>query len=81
MGLTGYSTCNASAENNKITNNYVTNPEDGYVGIYCNAYTYNSWTPTADNNKIIHNYIDGFQYELADGGTATKIHANLPPEL
>ena len=61
-----------SADNNKVTNNSITNSD---VGVSIAAY----YTGTADNNKVIHNTFTGSATaDISDGGTATKVHANVP---
>ena len=75
----GYSGMDSFANNNKIANNTVTT-EEGEIGIYIGAYDVSEdYTPEADNNKTIHNTINGFEEEIVDEGTATKVHANRFP--
>lgn len=77
-----YSTMDSIANNNKVTNNVVsdTMSSDGIIGIYVGAY-YDSgdYTPEADNNKVVNNDVSGFEEDVVDEGTATKIHANKFP--
>ena len=79
----GYSTMDAFANNNKVVNNVIT-ADDGdngdtgiYVGVYDNSDSYN---PEADNNKVIRNNVSGYENNIVEEGTATKIHANIPVE-
>jgi len=72
-----YSNCDPSANNNKVVNNVLT-ASDGDTGISLGAYDYDgSYVPEAENNKIINNKISGFDYDISDYGTTTKIHANV----
>lgn len=74
-----YSSCDAQANNNKVTNNDLhgtNNP--GSEGVFVGAYVYTpGFTPQAVNNKVINNNISGFETALDTGlGSATKVHAN-----
>ena len=61
-----------SADNNKVTNNTISNSD---VGVSIAAY----YTGTADNNKVIRNtFSNNITMDISDGGTATKVHANVP---
>jgi hypothetical protein len=73
----GYSTCNASANNNKVVNNLIT-ATDGDIGIFVGTGSIGSaYTPVADNNKVIRNTIDGYDTPIEEAGTASKVHANV----
>ncbi len=81
--LGGYSSSDASANNNKVVNNVIvgSNGNNGEVGVSIWAGT--AWggagtTPSADNNKVIRNDISGFAINISDDGTATKRQANIP---
>ena len=76
----GYSTMDATATNNKVTNNVIkVDAGTGEDGI--DVYTYNgdpSYSATANNNKVIHNTIEGYSTSVYEGGTMnSKIHANV----
>jgi hypothetical protein len=76
--LGGYSTCDATANNNKITNNTLES-ESGDTGIFVGTGAYYEGTnsPEALNNKVIQNDISGFATEYDNvGDTSTKVHAN-----
>lgn len=77
---TGYSGMDATANNNKVTNNVLsTGSGIGMVGI--EIYTYDidpTYSATAYNNKIIYNTITGYLYSIEeDGTTKSKIQANV----
>ena len=75
----GYSSMDSFANNNKVVNNIITASE-GDIGVYVGAYdNSSSYNPEADNNKVIRNTISGFETEIVEEGTATKIHANRFP--
>ena len=70
------------ANNNKITNNVITSEDEeiGQIGVYVGAYDVSDdYDPEADNNKAINNKISGFEEDVLDEGTTTKIHANKVP--
>lgn len=72
----GASTCDAQANNNKVTNNSIES-DDGDLGVFVGIGEFGSDSPEADNNKVIHNDVSGFTtpYGSSDD-TATKVHAN-----
>jgi len=75
-----YSSCDASADNNKVTNNKIT-ATDGETGIYIGTWVAEGYEfdPSAHNNKVVRNKIDGYKDEkIVDEGTATKVHGNVP---
>lgn len=79
VGFPGYSTCNAAVNNNKVTNNVVTNATNtGEEGV--SVWTFDSdptYTPTAENNKVIANSIEGFTTAVSQfGDSKSKVHAN-----
>ncbi len=70
----GYSTCDPTANNNKVTNNDVVNSTvTGDTGIYIGAWQdYGGdagFTAEADSNKITGNTIGGFTNPTVDEGT------------
>ncbi len=77
----GYSTCNPTADNNKVVNNIISGPQSGtgqigvYVGVYQGSGTY---TASAVNNKVINNKITGFTTQVLDEGSSSKLRANKP---
>ena len=75
-----YSSCNPSADNNKIVNNTLATV-GGDTGIFVGAYPYDSsYTPSAVNNKVITNKISGYTVPIdTSGATASKVHANKHP--
>ncbi len=79
LGL-GFSSCNPSVNNNKVVNNSITNGGD--TGVFVGTGFFfggenTGFTPSTDNNKVIHNKISGYTTDIDDGGTATKVHANV----
>jgi hypothetical protein len=73
------SDCDASANNNKVTNNAISNADvDGSEGIFVGAAVISgSFEPEANNNKVIHNDVSGFTTPYSNSGdSATKVHAN-----
>ncbi len=79
--LGGYSTGDAWADNNKVVNNVIV-ADGGDTGVYVGALF--AWggedtgfTPSADNNKVIRNRISGYETPIDEGGTASKVHANV----
>lgn len=76
--LGGYSTCGASASNNKVTNNNVSSA-GGDIGIFVGTGVYygSTFTPVAANNKVNSNAVSGFATGIQTGGTGTKVHANM----
>ncbi len=78
--LGGYSTCDPSANNNKVVNNSITATE-GDTGVFLGTGSFwggSGYTPSADNNKVIRNQISGYTTPIDDGGTRTKVRANVP---
>jgi len=72
-----YSSCGASADNNKVVNNSIT-ASGGDTGVFVGAvFLGGNYTPSADNNKVIHNTISGYATPIDDDGTASKVHANV----
>jgi hypothetical protein len=74
-----FSDCDASANNNKVTNNTVSNSDvDGSEGIFVGtAVISGSFEPEANNNKVIHNSVSGFATPYSNlDDTDTKVHAN-----
>ena len=73
------------ANNNKVVNNVImAESEDiGIIGIYIGAYSipvdFTDYVAEADNNKAIQNTISGFEEDIVEEGTATKVHANRTP--
>jgi hypothetical protein len=79
VGFTGYSSCDALADNNKVTNNLVSNifgvEEDG-ISIWTDDNDPN-YTPSAKNNKVTANTVEGFIRPISQSGdTKSKVHAN-----
>ncbi|HWQ02926.1 MAG TPA: right-handed parallel beta-helix repeat-containing protein [Candidatus Nitrosotenuis sp.] len=81
IGFTGYSTCSATAGNNKVVNNTISGDGDPYgSGVFVGAYTIGSgsFAPSAVNNKVIRNTISGFATQIDQyGAAASKVHANV----
>lgn len=69
-----------TASNNKITNNRFeddkeTADPDGNlgVGIIVEDHVENDYAPTAENNKVVRNTITGFDTQVEDDGSNTKV--------
>lgn len=74
-----YSSMDSFSNNNKVVNNTIT-ASDGEIGVYVGAcYMESSYSPEADNNKVIRNTVCGFEDDIVEEGTTTKIHANITP--
>jgi len=72
-----YSSVHCFADNNKVVNNSIKSV-NGDTGIAVGAYDLSgSFTASSNNNKVIRNVIDGFQQNIDEEGTATKVHANV----
>jgi hypothetical protein len=70
-----YSTGDSFADNNKVVNNVIEGQEFGVlVGAW---YINGDYAAYADNNKVIRNSFSDVAEPIQDGGTATKIHANV----
>ncbi|MFC1505449.1 nitrous oxide reductase family maturation protein NosD [Thermoproteota archaeon] len=71
-----YSGSDPMADNNKVVNNVIKDQDD--VGVSIGAFdTSDTYDPSADNNKVIHNKFTNVDPEIDDGGTETKVHANV----
>lgn len=73
------------ANNNKVTNNHFKDDEetadpDGNlgVGIVVEDHVENDYVPTAENNKVIRNTITGFDTQVDDDGSNTKVRPFEP---
>lgn len=80
IGFDGYSTCNATANNNKVVNNTLSGDGSGSsTGVFVGAYVISgTWAPAAINNKVIRNTISGFTTQIDQyGASASKVHANV----
>ena len=73
--------CDPFADNNKVVNNTITDPEaDGQIGVFVGTGdAAGGFTPTASNNKVINNEIAGYVSPIEEDGDGTKIHANKEP--
>lgn len=73
----------SQTNNNKVVNNNVSHPGEGngLTGIEVWPYVWPGLTgnPVLENNKIIANSISGYDISIDDGGTETKVHANMTP--
>ena len=76
--LGGYSSCDASASDNKVTNNDVSST-GGDIGIFVGTGVYygSTFTPVATNDKVNANAVSGFATGIDTGATGTKAHANV----
>jgi len=64
--------------NNKVVNNTISRiTGTGTTGI--EVWLLDGYGGEALNNKIIANFISGYAKDIDDGGTATKVHANVTP--
>ena len=79
----GLAVCDPTANNNKITNNRITDPEsDGDTGVFVGTFdddALNAFTPAANNTKVVKNVISGYATPIdLDGDSSSKVQANGP---
>jgi nitrous oxidase accessory protein NosD len=77
----GFSDVDASVSNSKVINNTVSDPDptDIDTGIAVQLIDLSpNYDPVVENNKVIRNSVTGFETQVDEGGTGTKIHAIEP---
>ena len=74
-----YSAMDSFADNNKVVNNSIKCDNNGDTGIFVGVANdpENDYEASAHNNKVIGNTIHGYETPLDEGGTATKVRANV----
>ncbi|MDY6817612.1 MAG: right-handed parallel beta-helix repeat-containing protein [Halobacteriales archaeon] len=83
-GLASFTNQDPSVNNNKVVNNDLADPEDGPTGEIGVSIESNDrgdddgYEPAAKNNKVIRNTIEGFDEQISDEGTDTRISAIEP---
>jgi len=81
VSFAGFTEYDPSVSNTKVTNNTISDPDpdDSDAGVAVQTIdAYPEYDPTADNNKLIRNSITGFEDQIVEGGTGTKVHAIEP---
>jgi hypothetical protein len=77
----GFSGRDSSVSNAKVVNNEISDPDpdDDDAGIAVQAIDSDpDYDPTADNNKVVRNTITGFEDQVIEGGSDTKLQAIEP---
>lgn len=80
----GLTNQNPSVNNNKVVNNEINDPDEGpsgAIGIAVEANEQNDeddYEPEASNNKVVRNTIEGFDEQVSNEGTETKVQAIDP---
>ncbi|MFD1598776.1 right-handed parallel beta-helix repeat-containing protein [Halobellus rarus] len=76
----GYTNYDSSVSNTKVINNTISDPDpDDGTGVAVEALDHDpDYDSTVDNNKVIRNSITGFDNQILEGGTGTKIQAIEP---
>lgn len=77
VAFDGFTETDPSVVNSKIVRNELTDGLDGGTGITV-AVTdaHPDFSPVASKNKLINNRISGFDTEIVDEGSGSKVHAN-----
>ena len=80
--LGGLTTCNPSANGNNVVNNAIASPgEEGDTAVFVGTGEFfcpcPAFSGSAENNKVIRNAISGFEDGVVDGGTDSKVQANV----
>jgi nitrous oxidase accessory protein NosD len=77
----GLSSGDASVSNSKVINNTISDPDptDADSGVAVQSIDASpNYDPVVANNKVVRNSVTGFETQIIEGGTGTKVHAIEP---